>query len=34
MLSLEEMMSLPAIDTHVHRIHPHRAPLFGNLSGG
>lgn len=34
MLSLEEIMELQAIDTHIHRIHPDRAPLWGNLSGG
>ena len=34
MLNIEDIMAIPAIDTHVHRIHPGRAPLWGNLSGG
>ena len=30
----EELYQIPLIDTHVHRVHPNRTPLWGNLGGG
>lgn len=30
----QELYQIPLIDTHVHRVHPDRAPQWGNLGGG
>ena len=30
----QELYQIPLIDTHVHRVHPNRAPQWGNLGGG
>ena len=27
----QELYQIPLIDTHVHRVHPDRAPQWGNL---
>lgn len=34
MMEFQEFERIPVIDTHVHRVHPGRAPEFGNLGGG
>lgn len=34
MITFEELQRITIIDTHVHRIHPERAPEWGNLGGG
>lgn len=34
MIRLEEIEKIPLIDTHMHRVHPARAPEWGTLSGG
>ena len=34
MMEFQEFARIPVIDTHVHRVHPDRAPEFGNLGGG
>lgn len=33
-MTLEELYQIPLIDTHVHRVHPNRAPQWGSLGGG
>jgi len=33
-MTLESLYQIPLIDTHVHRVHPDRAPQWGNLGGG
>ena len=33
-MQLEALYQIPLIDTHVHRVHPGRAPQWGNLGGG
>lgn len=30
----QDLQQIPLIDTHVHRVHPGRAPQWGNLGGG
>lgn len=34
MIRLEEIEKIPLIDTHMHRVHPARAPEWGSLGGG
>lgn len=33
-MTIEELYQIPLIDTHVHRVHPGRAPEWGSLGGG
>lgn len=33
-MTLDELYQIPLIDTHVHRVHPDRAPQWGSLGGG
>lgn len=33
-MTLQELYEIPLIDTHVHRVHPDRAPGWGSLGGG